>query len=115
MWKTVMGILNHLCQAMIQFDNTFHGFRTGRGMGTASLKANLIQKLTDMGEEVLYEIFLYLHKAYVALECCLCLDILAAYGVGPCALRLLRRYWEHLSMVARTGGYFGFLFKGHRG
>ena len=32
-----------------------------------SLKENLLQQLTDMMEEVLYEISLYLHKAYYAL------------------------------------------------
>ena len=36
-----------------------------------------------MTEEVLYEIFLDLHKAYDALDRNRCLDILAAYGVGP--------------------------------
>ena len=38
-------------------------------MGTASLKAKLIQKLMYLrGGGVLYEIFLDLHKAYSALD-----------------------------------------------
>ena len=48
LWKTVMGI---------QFHGTFHGFCTGRGTGTASLEAKLLQKLTAMREDILYEIF----------------------------------------------------------
>ena len=36
-----------------------------------------------------------------------CLNILAAYGVGPQVLNLLRRYWDCLTMVAWDGGYLG--------
>ena len=36
-------------------------------------------------------------------------------GVGPRTIRLLPTYWDHLTMVARTGGYFGLMFKGYRG
>ena len=36
-----------------------------------------------MREEVLYEIFFDLHKAYDALDCGLCLDTFAAYGIAP--------------------------------
>ena len=68
-----------------------------------------------MREEVLYEIFLDLHKAYDALDRDRCLDILAAYGVGPWAIRLLRRYWNRHMMVARAGGYYCAPFKGFRG
>ena len=40
----------------IQFHDTIHGFCTGRGTGTDPLKAKLIQQLTAMKEEVLYDI-----------------------------------------------------------
>ena len=40
---------------------------------------------------------------------------MAAYGVGPRAIRLLRKYWGRLTMVARDGGYFGMPFKGYCG
>ena len=65
-----------------------------------------------MMEEVLYEIFLDLNKAYNALDCGRCLDILAAYDVGPWELSLLCRYWDRLLMLARAGVYFGSPFKG---
>ena len=41
-------------------------------------------------EEVLYVIFLDLHKAYDALDRSRCLDILEGYGVGPWSRRLLQ-------------------------
>ena len=52
LWKT---------EIMIKFRNTLHGFGTDRGMGNASLKANMFQQLVAMMEEVIYEIFLYIY------------------------------------------------------
>ena len=43
-----MGILNRLLTENIQFYNTLHGFRMGRGTGTASLEAKLLQQLMAM-------------------------------------------------------------------
>ena len=58
------------------YHNTLHGLCTGRGMGTTSLKAIMIQQLTVLRWEVLYEIFLDRHKDYDALYCILCHDII---------------------------------------
>ena len=38
----VVGIMNRRLTAVIQFQETLHGFRTGRVTGTASLEAKLI-------------------------------------------------------------------------
>ena len=57
-----------------------------------------------MREAVLHYIFLDLHKSYDAFDRSRHLDILEGYDVGPRSLRLLRRYWERLSRVARAGG-----------
>ena len=84
----------------------------GRGTRTASLEENLIQQIMVMRKEVLYEIFLDIHKAYDALDRNHCLDILAAYRVIPRAIRLLRRYQDRLMMVARYIGYYSAPFKG---
>ena len=59
-------------------------------------------------------IFLYLHKAYDALDRSMCLEILEGYGVGPWSRELLQNYWHRLTMVARTGGYYGTAFWGER-
>ena len=88
----------------IQSHATLHDFCTGRGTVAASLKAKLLQKLVDMMEEILYDIFLDLHKSYDTLDHDFCLNILLVYGVVSSALRLIQRYWGHLSMVARDDG-----------
>ena len=58
-----------------------------------------------MKEEVLYVIFLDLHKAYYTLDRDRCLEILEGCGMGPWACCILWGYWYRLCMVARAEGY----------
>ena len=60
-------------------------------------------------------IFLELHKAYDALDRSRCLEILEGYGMGPQARRIFLTYWSRITMVARTGGYYGTVVQGARG
>ena len=114
MWKEVAVIINFRCTASITYHNYLHGFRMGHGTGTTTPEVKLIQQLTEMREEVLHAILMYLHNKYNALDRSRCLEILEGYGVGTRALYLLRRYWERLQMVARAGGYYGEHFHGER-
>ena len=68
MWKVVAEILNRRFTASITYHEFLHGFRAGRGTGTATLEANLLQQLAALREKVLYVIFLDLHKSYNALD-----------------------------------------------
>ena len=60
MWKVVAAIFNRRLTASITYHDFLHGFRAGRGTGTAPLKAKLLQQLAALREEVLYVIFLEL-------------------------------------------------------
>ena len=73
-----MGILNRRLMSVIQFHDTLHGLRMGRETRNTSLEAKLLQQLMNMREEILYDIFLYLHKSYDTRDCGHCLDIIAA-------------------------------------
>ena len=115
MWKVVAEILNHWLTASIIFHVFLHIFRSGCGTGTATLKVKLFQQLAALREEILYVIFLDLHKAYDALDRYRCLEILKGYFMVPQACRLLQTYWRRLTMVARAGGYYRAAFKGSRG
>ena len=44
MWKLVAAILNLRLTASITFQEFLHGFREGRGTGTANLEANKLQQ-----------------------------------------------------------------------
>ena len=105
MWKILAEILNLRLTASITFHDFLHGFREGRGTGTATLKAKLLQQLAALREEVLYVIFLDLHKAYNALDRSRCLDILERYGVAPRSRRILQTYWRRLAVVVNAGVY----------
>ena len=115
MWKVVAAILNRRLAASITFHDFLQIFRSGRSTGTATLEAKLIQQLEALREEVLYVIFLDLHKAYDALDRSRFLEILDSYGVGSQSCRIPQAYWRRLKMVARAGGYHGAAFKESQG
>ena len=73
MWKVVAAILNCRLAASITYHDFLHGFWAGRRTGTATLEAKLLQHIAALREEVLYMIFLDLHKAYDALDRSRCL------------------------------------------
>ena len=98
MWKVVAVILNFCFTASITYHDSLHGFRAGRGTGTATLEVKLLQQFSALREAVLHTIFLDLHKAYNALDRSRCLEILEVYGIFLC------RYWGQIQMVARAGG-----------
>ena len=75
-WKVVAEIINCWLTASINYHEFLHGLRAGRGTGTNTLEAKLFQQLAALREEVLYVIFLDLHKAYGALDRDRCLEIL---------------------------------------
>ena len=76
----------------INYHYMIHGFWSERVMGTLYLKVKLMQQLTSMMEEVLYEIFFDLRKTYDALEQDRCMEILATYGLGPRMEHLICRH-----------------------
>ena len=76
MWKVMAEILNCRLTSSITYHNFLHVFREGRGTGTATLKAKLLQQFADLRGEVLYVIFLDLPNAYDALDRSRCLEIL---------------------------------------
>ena len=84
------AILNQRLTASITYHNFLHRFWAGCGTCTATLEAKLLQQLAALREDVLYVIFLDLHKAYNTLDRSRCLEILEGYGVGPRSCRLLR-------------------------
>ena len=48
MWKVVAAILNRRLTASITFHDFLHGFRSGRGTGTSTLEAKLLQQLATL-------------------------------------------------------------------
>ena len=113
--KAISGIIHRRILSYIQSHDALYGFRAGRGTGTATLKAKLLQKLILMNDTFLHSIFLALCKAYDALYRDRCIDIFMGYGVGPRTLRILCTYWVRFHMVENAGGGYGPVFQIHHG
>ena len=86
--KVVASILNFRVTASITYHEFLHVFQVVLGRGTITLEAKMLQQLASMREEVLFVIFLDLHKAYYALDRDRYLEILEGYGVGYRACRI---------------------------
>ena len=67
-WKLGTVILNFRFTTYIAFHVVLRSIQVGRGTGTTSLQAKLLKQLMVTREEVLYAIFMDLHKAYDALD-----------------------------------------------
>ena len=109
-----MAILIFCLGIAIDFYGVLHGFRTGRGMGTTSLEAKMIQHLVAIREEVLYNILIDVHKDKNTLDRDRCLGILITYGVVTRAIHLLWWYWDRITMVESPGVYYVKSFKGYQ-
>jgi retron-type reverse transcriptase len=106
-WKVISMIIKERMSRTIQFDDMLHGFRPGRGTGTAILEAKLhLDKSLQQGK-TLSQVFLDLSKDYDTLDLGRTIQLLQAYGVGPRSIRILENFWNNLQLVLKQGGYYG--------
>ncbi len=76
----------------IQLHNSLHGCRHQRGIGTAIIKAKLVQQLSYLEMQFFYGVFLDLGKAFDAMDREQCFMILEGYRAGPRMIRLICGY-----------------------
>jgi hypothetical protein len=67
-YKLVSSIINRRLERSIQFHDAIHGFRAGRGTGTAIIEAKLLIQLAQRSTKPLHMVFLDLTKAYDTLD-----------------------------------------------
>jgi len=114
-WKLAATIINRRLNTSIDFHDDLHGFCPRRGTGTAILETKLMMQFVQRHASPYYFVFLDISKAYDSLDRARTLQILAAYGVGPCTRRLLSRFWQIQRVVPRQAGFFGEPFAASRG
>ena len=61
-------VINYWLKMSAVLHNALYGSREGIGMETKTLEANLEQQLTGIVHEPLFQVFLYVHKAYDSLD-----------------------------------------------
>jgi len=106
-YKLVTSIINARVCGAVDFHPALHGFRAGRGTGTAIIEAKLHMQLIQGGHSPLHQVFLDLSKAYDTLNREQALAIFAAYGLGPNIIRFIEWVWESDQMALKQAGYFG--------
>ena len=113
-WKVIECLMDGRLN-IIELHDCLHGFRSGRGTGTATLEAKLAQQLAYVEQEPLFGVYIDLRKAYDAMDRDRCLLIVEAYGVGPNMLRLIKAFWDEATLVCRAMGRYGDPFQSERG
>jgi hypothetical protein len=114
-WKTISSIIDSRIKEKVKFHPELHGFRPGRGTGSATIESKLCIQLATIHQIPLYAICLDLHRAYDTLHRGRTLDIMRGYGVGPKVLRLLQNFWDSQRMVVQQGEYHSRHFSVDRG
>ena len=114
-WEVYTSIVNIRLQSFIVLHDALHGFRQGRGTGTAIMEAKLEQQLAGIVHEPLFQIFIYVKKSYDSLDRGRCMETLRGYGLVPKLHRLLQRYWDGHRVVPNPGTYYGRPFSTERG
>ena len=87
-------VLNTRLKKGVDLHNELNRFWEVRGTGMETLEANLAHQLDVLYHEPLFQVFLYVRKAYDSLEREMCMDILKGYGMVPKMARLIGHYWD---------------------
>ena len=58
LWKVFSVVVDFRLKRSVVLHNTLHGFREGRGTGTAMLEANLVQQLVGLAHEPFFQVLL---------------------------------------------------------
>ncbi len=113
-WKVIEAIMDRRLN-VVEFNDALHGFRNGRGTGTATTEVKLAQQLAFLERMPWHTCFIDLCKDFDAMDRGRCLEILRGYGVGLNILRLIKQFWDNAVLVCRADGNFGRPFKAKAG
>ena len=76
-------LIDTCLHARLQMHEILHGFRSGRGMGTAIMELKRTQELVGIYQDFLFLVFLDLKKAYYTMDWDRLFITLEGYGAGP--------------------------------
>ena len=91
----VEALIDTCLKSSLQLHDVLHGFRAGRGTGTAVMELNLVQELSSVDNEPVFLVLLYLQKAYDTVYRDRLIKTLEGCGEGPYMCRLLETFCSH--------------------
>jgi hypothetical protein len=89
-YKLVAKIIERRLSSKIKFHDAVHGYRPGRGTGTAIIETKLLMQLAQRTTKPRYFVFIDLKKAYDTLDRGRTIAILKGYGVGDNLLHIIQ-------------------------
>ena len=101
-WEACATVVNCCIKSSVVLHDAIHGFRVGRGTGTAILEAKLAQYLSGIAHKPLFQIFLDVRKAYDSLNRGWLMDIMWGYRMGQKKARLIAHHWDNLILVPKA-------------
>jgi hypothetical protein len=113
-WKVLEKVMDLRLEAIVLHDS-LHGCLALQGTGTGIINVKLAQQLAHLEHTPFFGVFIDLGKAFDAMDCNRCLEILALHGVGPKMLRLIQNFWDLMTNVCQAKGNYGRPFKAGRG
>jgi hypothetical protein len=115
LYKLTSCLVNKRVCDKVKFHDGVHGFRLKRSCSTAKLEVKLAMQLAKRTGRPYHQIFLDLLKAYDTLDQEHLYDIMFAYGLGPCMMKLLIASWMGWGVVPRKAGRYGNVIHRDRG
>ena len=111
-WKVWTVVMNAKLNKWVGLYDSLHVFREGRGTGTATLEAKLVQQLASFAHEPLFQFFLDVLKSYDSLDRGGGggVEIFKGYGMGPYISQILGHYWENNNIMQKAGKFTGQTF-----
>jgi hypothetical protein len=113
-WNVLEKVMDLRLEAILLL-NSLHGCFALQGTGTGIIEAKLAQQLAHLEQTPFFGVFINLLKAFDAMDCGGCLEILALHGVGPKMLHLIRNFWDSATNICLAKGNYGRPFKAGRG
>ena len=93
--KVCAAAVNFWLNRGVTLHDELHGFKAGRGIGTATLEAKLDHQLVGITHEPLFQVFLDVQNAYYSLDKGCRMEILRGYGIGQNTVRLISHNWDN--------------------